>query len=183
MKTEFKIQWDEIPCYYIMGNELVTPYDICNIMKKNGTRKYVYRVTLVGKNGLPNLIIKYGMSADNSRNYGERIYRQIAHSRSWGDQRLRGSSGADWIIIEDDVLEKFDITIDYKDIIITIFDLTNYPFVLQDEWLEVNKIESHYIKEYTRIFGSKPIGNLNDEHNAHFRPFIKKSTFFSLFEV
>jgi hypothetical protein len=121
------------------------------------------------------------MSADNSRNHGERAYRQIAHCKSWGLKRVKGSSGAEWLIIEEDILNKYGIEVDHNRLVIEIIDLTNYPFMLHDEWLEVNKIESHYIKEYERFYGTKPIGNINDEHNAHFRPFIQKVTMNSLF--
>lgn len=179
--TEFNIKWDKMQHYFIEVGKLDNPYDICKIMKKQGTRKYVYKITYLGQNGMPNFTIKYGMSADNSRNYGERTYRQIAHCKSWGNKRVKGSSGAEWLIIEEDILNNYGIQIDHTRLILEIIDLTTYPFMLEDEWLEVNKIESHYIKEYEKIYGQKPIGNINDEHNAHFRPFIKKTTLRTLF--
>jgi len=179
--TEFNIKWDKMEHYFIEVSKLDNPYDICKIMKKQGTRKYVYKITYLGQNGMPNFIVKYGMSADNSKNNGERVYRQIAHCKSWGTKRVKGSSGAEWLIIEEDILNKYSIEVDHNRLVIEIIDLTMYPFTLHTESIEVNKIEEHYIKEYERFYGTKPIGNINDEHNARFKPAIKKVTMETLF--
>jgi hypothetical protein len=183
MSTEFKINWEAITQYYIQGKDLNDPYDICRIMKKKGTRRYVYSITHIRKMSQPAFVIKHGMSGDYSRNHGERVYRQFAHLKSWGDKRIKGSSGAEFRIILDDILEKYGIDVDHRDLIITIYDLTDYPFTMVDVWLEINKIEAHFINEHVRFFGEKPIGNISDEHNALFRPSIRKETFSSLFET
>ena len=88
--------WSIIPTHNINVRDLQSPYDISLFMKSHKIDKYLYQIMYKG------IVIKYGMSADNSRNYGERIYRQIGHLRSWGTQRLNGSSGSDWRIVEED---------------------------------------------------------------------------------
>ena len=62
-----------------------------------------------------------------------------------------------------------------------VWDLTNYEFDTIDYWQEINKMEAHFIDRYTKFYGYKPIGNINDEKNAMFRPAIRRETYNSLF--
>jgi hypothetical protein len=156
---KFDIDWSIIPTLKINGTDLTMPYDICTILKEHNIDWYVYQITYKG------VVLKYGMSADNSKNYGERLYRQISHAESWGEKRNGGSSGADWRIIEDDFFKEYGIKIDIKDVTIRVWDVTNYPFQSTVPWDEVNYIEQSLIKTYIDIVGEKPIGNVNDESN------------------
>ena len=168
--------WDTIPTHKINGKELMSPYDVSLFMKSHKIDKYLYQIMYKG------IVIKFGMSADNSRNYGERIYRQIGHLRSWGTQRLTGSSGSDWRIVEEDFENLYGIQIDKDYIKIKIWDLTDYPFITINPWNEVLILESQLIARYVEAVGEKPIGNINDEANAIRRPAIHTSTWVKLFE-
>lgn len=179
---QFTINWETIPNIVINYGLLDKPTDLCTIFKEYNIRKYTYEIIMRGVNGLPDILIKIGMSADNSKNFAERLYRQLAHSKSWGNLRIKGSSGADWLVIEEEFLERYGFPIDKKLITIKIKDLTNYKFTLMSTWDEVNKIEAFQIEQYVKIYGRKPIGNINDEKNARFKPAVEKVTFNSIFE-
>jgi hypothetical protein len=128
------------------------------------------------------IVIKYGMSADNSRNFGERLYRQIAHGESWGAQRISGSSGADWRIIESDFENLYGSKIHKDHITIKIWNMSNYPFISIDPWTEVYYAEQSLIDTYNSIVGEKPIGNINDDANYKRKGHIRQDTFGGLFE-
>jgi len=168
--------WNIIPTYNINIKDLQSPYDVSLFMKSHKIDKYLYQIMYKG------IVIKFGMSADNSRNYGERIYRQIGHLRSWGNQRLTGSSGSDWRIVEEDFENLYGIPIDKDYIKIKIWDLTDYPFITINPWNEVLILESQLIARYVEAVGEKPIGNINDEANSIRRTSIHTSTWVKLFE-
>jgi hypothetical protein len=171
-----KIDWSIIPTYSIAVSTLDDPYEICRLMRGAKIDKYVYQITWKG------LVIKYGMSADNSRTYGERVYRQIGHSKSWGDKRLVCSSGSDWRIIEEDFLKQYGMDLDKDSLTIKIWDATNYPFETIRPWDEVYAMEQELIRKYVELVGSKPIGNVNDDKNIIYKARIKKSTWEAHFE-
>lgn len=130
------------------------------------------------------MVIKYGMScpkASTARD-GDRIYRQVGHTKSWGEQRLNGASGSDWRIIEDDFRDQFGIDINHTDLEVTIWDLTNYPFNTTYPPNEVKAMENSLIESYINIAGHKPIGNVNDEAAIKRTPGIAVSTWSHIFE-
>jgi len=170
------IDWNFVKKITILGNELSDPYDISLILKKNSVRKYIYRITYEG------ILIKFGMSADNSRNFGERLYRQLGHCKSWADKRLCGSSGSDWRVIEEDFKNRYGYEIDHNKITITVFDLTDYPFTTISTWDEIVGMETFLIDQYEALVGEKPIGNLHDNENVIRRPKILISTWEKMFE-
>lgn len=178
------INWNNITKHTIDVGKLNYPYEISDLMKQFKIRKYLYSIRYKG------IILKYGMSADNSRTYGERIYRQIGHSKSWeheldaygNTKRLSGSSGADWRVVEEDFEKLYGFPIDRKQMTVTIYDATNYPFETIDSWTEINAMENDLIERYRELVGEKPIGNINDEDNARRRPKILKSTWAGLFQ-
>jgi hypothetical protein len=171
------INWSFLPKYHLNVSDLESSYEICKIMRENKIDKYIYKIMWKG------IVIKYGMSADNSRSYGERLYRQIGHSESWGSQRLVCSSGADWRIIEEDFKNQYGIPLDKDNLKITIWDATNYPFVTIDPWDEVYFMEQELIKKYKEVVGVKPIGNINDDKNIMYKAHIKKSTWENIFDA
>jgi len=171
-----EINWSIISTYSLNVSTLNDPYDICKMMRKAKIDKYVYQISWKG------IVIKYGMSADNSRAYGERLYRQIGHSKSWGEKRLVCSSGADWRIIEGDFFKTYGFDLDKDNLHIKIWDITNYPFETVDSWDEVYYIEQELIETYKRLTGSKPIGNINDDRNIMYKAYIKKDTWNGLFD-
>jgi hypothetical protein len=144
-------------------------------MRKATIDKYVYEIMWKG------LVIKYGMSADNSRAYGERLYRQIGHSKNWGAQRLVCSSGSDWRIIEEDFEKEYGLPLDKDSLQVTIWDASNYPFETINPWDEVYFMEQELIRKYKEVVGVKPIGNINDDKNIIYKARIKKTTWEGMF--
>ena len=169
------VDWDNISTYDINVGMLSDPFEISKILKEYKIRKYCYRIMFKG------IVIKYGMSADNSKNCGERIYRQVGHSASWGEQRLNGSSGADWRIVEEDFHKEYGIQIDKNHMTIRIWDFTDFAFQTYNPWDEVNAIEAQLIDEYVKLIGEKPIGNINDEANVIRKAAVTKDTMNNLF--
>ena len=170
------VDWSLIPVYSFHLSDHTVPYDLSVEMKKLKIRKYLYQIMFKG------VVLKFGMSADNSRTYGDRIYRQLGHSKSWGADRLKGSSGADWRIIEEDFFNLYNIDIDRKFIVVKVWDVTNYPFTTLQPWFEINAMEQQLIDRYIQAVGEKPIGNINDESNIFRRPAILKTVWQSLVE-
>lgn len=171
------IKWNTIPTYEIDVAELSSPYEICTIMKRLGIECYVYSITFKG------ILLKFGMSADNSRNYGERLYRQVGHSKSWGALRLKGSCGSDWRIVEEEFLDLYNIPIEKNHLKIKIWDLTNYEFETIDKINEILYIESTLIQKYKDLCGEKPLGNIHDDEQIFRRRAISQKTWNGLFEV
>ena len=167
--------WSIIPTYILDVKDLTDPYDICNFCKKYNIDWYLYRIKYKG------IVLKFGMSADRSRNYGDRSYRQIAHSESWNEKRLNGSSGADWRIIEEDFYKLYDIKVDRKFMEIKFWNLTDYPFISTIPRNEVIRMENELIEEYIKIVGEKPIGNINDEAYIKTKGLVNIQTLENLF--
>jgi hypothetical protein len=174
MNTNF--DWTKIPTYKINVKDLSSPYDLSLLMKNYNIDKYLYMVMFKG------IVLKFGMSADNSRNFGERIYRQIGHCKSWGTLRLTGSSGSDWRIIEEDFESLYGYLPNKDFMTVKLWDVTNYPFITMNSWHEVNAMENVLIEQYVKAVGEKPLGNINDEANVRRRPAILKETWNLLFE-
>jgi hypothetical protein len=145
-------------------------------MKQYDIDKYLYRIMFKG------IVIKYGMSADKSKNYGERLYRQLSHAESWGSLRNCGSSGADWRVIEEEFFKLYGIKIDKNQISIKLWDVTNYPFTTIDPWKEVYYMEQSLIDSYANIVGEKPIGNLHDDINFRQKGHIPLEVYNGIFE-
>ena len=174
----FKYNWATFPKYTINIGSMLVPADIVQCFKKYNIDKYVYCIMYKG------IIIKFGMSApeSQSREWGERLYRQLGHCYSWGKGiRIEGSSGADWLVIERDFKETYGIDLDHTDIKVIVWDVTNYEFQSYNPFNEVESMESELINNYVEQFGSKPIGNINDEANKRNRSFVSKETFGGLF--
>ena len=163
----------------IKVGKLSDPCEIADLFRQHGIEKYVYRISYKG------ITIKFGMSCPSASTarHGDRLYRQIGHNSSWGDQRLTGSSGADWRVIEEDFEKEYGFKIDHNCMSITVWDLTNYPFETIDPSKEVNAIENSMIEKYTDIAGSKPIGNINDESTIKKKSSIPKDLMDDLFEL
>ena len=172
-----QIDWDSIPKYVINLAKIDDPYDICEIFKHYKIDKYLYKIQYKG------IVIKFGMSADKSRNFGDRAYRQIGHMSSWPkDVRLTGSSGADWRVIEEDFLNTYGFQIEHQSATLTVWDVTNYDFKSINSRNEILDMEAQLIESYRQAVGEKPIGNINDEANRLNRPYTSKAVMGHLFE-
>jgi hypothetical protein len=172
------IDWKSIPKYKIECQYLNTAFDIRDAFKNKGISKYVYRINYKG------VVLKYGMSCERfkSKDPGDRLYRQIGHSESWGPQRIDGSSGSDWRIIEEDYNKLYGTKIDRMSISIQVYDFTHYDFVSTDPRKEVYFAEQELIELYRDIVGEKPIGNINDDPLYRKKGYIPKKTFDANFE-
>jgi hypothetical protein len=159
-------------------SKISDPYEITDLFSQMKIDKYVYRIKYKG------IVIKFGMScpSSSSARYGDRVYRQIGHNKSWNTKRLTGSSGSDWRIIEEDFTNEYGFNIDHNHMTLTIWDLTNYPFRTCNPFLEVNAIENSLIEQYVDITGSKPIGNINDEANIKKKSAVPKELANFLFD-
>lgn len=168
--------WNSIPRYTLNINELADPYDICRFMSKRKIDKYLYRIKYKG------IVLKFGMSSDNSKNYGERLYRQIGHDQTW-PKPLNGPSGADWLIIERDFSKKYGIQVTKDHLEVEVWDLTNYEFKSLTPRDEILRLESELISMYVSIVGEKPIGNIYDDESVFRRGMISVSLFERYFEL
>ncbi len=153
------------------------PCEISELFRNYSIERYVYRIKYKG------LVIKFGMSSPKARSArnGDRLYRQIGHISSWGDQRLTGSNGADFRIAEEDFEKLYGYKLDHRFMTATVWDLTKFPFETVEPDKEVNAIENFLIEEYIRIVGEKPIGNINDESIVKRRAAVPLSLMKSLF--
>jgi hypothetical protein len=173
-----KFDWSQFPRYTIAYGFLQSPVDVCKVFSHYNIDKYVYCINFKG------IVIKYGMSAAEGTNrmWGERVYRQLAHCHSWGSQRIDGSSGKEWFIIEQDFKNTYGIDIDHRDVIVTVWDATNYQFESFHPSFEVEQMEAELINNYIDLVGSKPIGNINDEAYKQNKSFVNKKVHDNLFE-
>ena len=174
-----KFNWASFPKYTINIGSLSVPAGIIQYFKNYNIDKYVYCIMFKG------IVIKFGMSAPESpsREWGERVYRQIGHCYSWGKGiRIEGSSGADWLVIERDFRELYGFDIDHNELKLIVWDVTNYAFQSFNPFNEVESMESEQINNYVEIFGEKPIGNINDEANKRNRTFVSKDHWNNLVE-
>ena len=174
------INWNAIPLFTFKGIDLTQPYDIVNFMKERKIDDYVYIVDVIKNN--VNHRVKIGMSADDSRDYGERLYRQIAHLKSWRNQRILSSSGAEFVIIEELFKKKYKFTLNHKDCLFTIYDMTNYPYVGFMPRKEILAVEESLILQHEKTFGHKPVGNLLDSYSNIDKAIVSKMHFENLFE-
>jgi hypothetical protein len=173
-----KYDWDSFPKSTIDVRDLEKPFEISNHFKQRSIDKYVYCIMFKG------IIIKYGMSAPKSytRDWGERVYRQIGHCYSWGEKiRLNGSSGSDWLIIERDFKNLYGIDLDHRYIKIIVWDVTKYDFKSVDPFDEVRAMESEKINNYRLEYGETPVGNIHDEENYLNRHYVKTAVFNNVF--
>ena len=175
----YNFNWASFPKHTINVGSFAVPAGIVQYFKHHKIDKYVYCILFKG------IVIKFGMSAPDgvSREWGERVYRQIGHSFTWGARiRLEGSSGADWLIIERDFKQLYGIDLDHKHLKVIVWDVTNYLFKSFSPFKEVEAMESEQINNYVEIFGEKPIGNINDEANKRNRTFVSKDLWNNLIE-
>lgn len=101
---DLKNLWDYTQIPHIMREYLIEQYD------------YTFRR---GK-----LVLKHGLSADNSRIYGERIYRQAGHLPGWS-KMLDGPSGSDMEDIVRDFQNIYGTELNRNDISIDVYKMPN----------------------------------------------------------
>jgi hypothetical protein len=96
--------WDYTEIPHIMRNHMIAQYD------------YAFRRA--------DLILKYGLSADNSKIYGERIYRQAGNLPGW-TKLLGGPSGSDMADIAREFKQIYGVELNRKDVSIDVYQMPN----------------------------------------------------------
>lgn len=138
--------------------------DITDIM--HGVDRYTYEFSFNGET------IKYGVSADNARKYGDRLYRQAGHLPGWKRPLLEGPSGAEMDYINRDYINQRGRSLNRHGMIITVTDMTGQTKA------ECEELERYLIDNYINNHGKAPIGNkdvrtrfaIRKHHNTkHFR--------------
>lgn len=170
------IDLKNIPTFTIDCSSLIHACEIKGIMKKYSIKYYCYMFIHKSQT------MKIGMSADNDHfrgSFGERIYRQAFHIPGWPSKPSVKSAGNDML----DVIKNFS-SINKNDVLIKVFDMTNYPFQCQNTpELEVGDLEKHLMDLYEKEFGCLPIGNIRDERKLPKKGRVLDSMFNSLFDV
>jgi hypothetical protein len=150
--------------------------EITSIMRELKILKYVYCFSYNGT------IIKYGISADHSYTWGERIYRQAGHLQGWL-RRLQGSSGSDMRIIDSDFYEMHNQHLNRTGMIIKIINMNSAPNPhLSDNAWPCRRLERDLISEHALTHGKPPIGNKNDESWMDRKGFVSSKTWNQFFE-
>lgn len=167
--------WSKVPHYTITCSTMTKPTEICDAMKKLGIDRYVYEIRH------DNITVKYGMSNDNCPLHGERLYRQIGKLFSWGRSRLLGPNDITFEYVDDDYMKKYGSYMDHKNISITVWDFTNYPFQTLDEDTEILRAEKELIDFYNKFHNTIPLGNNYDMDFVSRIYTIRKDLFESLF--
>lgn len=148
-----------VPSIMVDVGQLTEPSEIRRIMKSHNIQDYLYRVVYDDS-----IVVKYGMSCPvDKTQYGDRVYRQIGHMYGW-DKKLASKSGEEWCDIEKAYYDQYGVILHKDKLKITIWDLTNYDFKTINRKDEINVIEGIMIQHHIDAVGTKPIGNVRDEH-------------------
>lgn len=143
--------------------------EICDIMKEHAIENYVYEFNFNGT------VIKYGMSTDLSRHYGDRIYRQAGHLEGWPLGPLIGPSGSEMYFINQDYYKLTGQNLNRNGMKIIVTDLSN------QSKLECEKLEKYLIETHITIHGKAPIGNKDNKTKFYVRKHNNTKRFNELF--
>ena len=172
MKTNFNI----VPRKKIYLKDLEDYTKILHIFKREGIDRYVYAIHYKDDIG------KYGIKHKKGHPYGERVYTQIGYIPGWKKPLLTRSKKTGIAIKA--MIEELNPTSFHKDdVILEIFDFTNYPFQWPDSdklvYAEMQNAEEQLKLEYYQTRGRYPVGNLKQEGFRVISP--KKETWNELF--
>jgi len=167
--------WSKVSHHTINCSKMKKPKEICDVMKSLKIDRYVYEIRH------NNITVKYGMSDDNCPLHGERLYRQIGKLYSWGRDRLQGPNDITFEYTDNDYEQKYGSFMDHKNITITVWDFTNYPFLTLEEDTEILRAEKELIDSYKKFHNSIPLGNNYDMDFVSRKYTIRKDLFESIF--
>ena len=149
--------------------------EIKGLMKKLGIKHYCYAFIY------NSTVMKYGQSADNDwirGSFGERVYRQAFQIPGWPTKPSVKSAGCDML----DVIKHFP-GINKNNVCIKIWDMTNYPFAVQDDPRhEVTQLEDQFLDAHIKQHGRLPLGNLRDESHIRRKSRVTDRHFNSIFD-
>ena len=179
-----KINFSKIPKYYIIGANLKSPRDITEFFARKNIKYYCYDIQVVDSHTGQKNCSKIGMSANIKSDPGDRAYRQLGHLPSWGDNlRLFGPNGSDFVIVAELFKKKYNYDIDHRYCFVTIYDMTNYPFISMNPRTEILAAEELLIMEHKKQFGEIPVGNLIESYSNADKAVVETLHFNGLFRV
>lgn len=170
-----KTDWTCTKVYNITLNGIVYPWEIIDLVKKLGINSYVYEI----KHN--NVTIKYGMSAAGTTQKGERVYRQIGHLNSFGQNKLVGPNGSEFLDIDEKYKNKYHHSIDHNNISITIWSFDNYNYRTIDTVKEIIDAETELIETFKNHYGELPIGNIDDNKLWRRKSAVRRDVYENLF--
>jgi hypothetical protein len=141
--------------YTITLANLVSPRDICDLIKKRGTKHFTYAFQCNTE------IIKYGKAADNEwmfGTWGNRLYRQVGGLPGWGNLSLNDTSAN----LMREQMNKFFPDLTRMDITVTVYDFTEELEGMDER--EIDRIllneEDAMIKKHIVDYGVSPKLNI-----------------------
>ena len=169
------------PTLTIPVKDLVQASDLCGILKAHGIEQYSYSVKHFNPATQTYDIMKIGMSADNARNFGDRIYRQVANLPGWPNMP-RSGCGKDIITVVYEYQLETGLIVHKDDCVVEIWDVTNEPQRGLDVKRAAEDAENELLGQYEKIHNKLPIGNPKDTRKSTSKPFVTNSLFNDLFE-
>lgn len=175
--TYWPIPNTQYPIWAIDLGQLSDFLDITGIMKQLKIVKYNYSFIYQQQ------VIKYGISADKSPTWGERIYRQAGHLEGWNRKLAPGSSGSDMQDISDEYSKLHGNHLNRLGMIIVVIDMTEVISpMINDPTYPYKKLERDLIKEHIERHGCLPIGNKKTEDHMDRKTYVKRDHWETLFE-
>jgi hypothetical protein len=148
------------PTLLIKGSKLTKPYDLCKIMKREKIAEYGYGFFVETEEEQFNAL-KFGMSADNAKSYGDRVYRQLANIYGWGSYP-KSQCGKDMIEVVRCFEAETGLTIHKDNVHLGIYDAAPMVNVYKDRVAAAEYVEGQLLTQYEKMFNSLPIGNFKD---------------------
>ena len=162
------------PHIVIKCNSLLKASDISKLLKESGVltgTEIVYAFLCYGH------YIKIGMTDNNSKMTGERVYRQAANINGWDDPLPRSSCGKDIIPSLTEFEDEYGFEVHVDGVEIHIWNVSNFINENSNQ-SNAKSAEDQLLTQYEEDFGHLPIGNPKDTRP---RSYVHRTTFDSLF--
>ena len=167
----------QYPTWAIDLSQLTDFLDIVGIMKQLKIVKYNYSFIYEEE------VIKYGISADKSKTWGERIYRQAGHLDGWNRKLAPDSSGSDMQEISNEYFKLHGRHLNRVGMLLVVVDMSDVASPdINDPVYPCKKLERELIKEHIERTGHAPIGNKKTEDYLDNKTFVTQDLWNSLFE-
>jgi len=176
MTKYWQIPNTQYPTWAIDLNQLTDFLDLTGIMKQLKIVKYNYSFIYQEE------VIKYGISADKSCTWGERIYRQAGHLDGWNRKLAPGSSGSDMQDISNEYFTIRGTHLNRTGMVIMVVDMSDVDSpMINDPSYPLKKLEREQIKAHIEHTGCSPIGNKKTEEYMDRKGFVKRDLWETLF--
>ena len=162
-----------VPQHSIELKDLLNAREIRTYMRKHNIRQYCYAFVY------KSVVMKFGIQFKwGPTTFGERAYRQAWHIPGWPNKPM-STSGDDML----DVIKHF-YGIHKNDVILVIFDMTNYPRASSSNPdYEVKSLERQLIKHHIDSTGEPPVGNIKTEDHMDKKSIVVDDQFDNLFDL